>query len=560
MRNVRWLVAWGGLLLALGCGGDDNGGGTKPPPPSGEDLQVQGPVHWWNDQVFYEVFVRSFQDSDGDGVGDIQGLISRLDYLNDGNPATTDDLGVTALWLMPIVDSPSYHGYYATDYRNVNPDYGTNADFQELMSEAHARGMRVIVDYVMNHCSSQHPWFVAARAGDPQRRDWYRWSTSHPGYSGPWGQPVWHSSSGGYFYGLFWSGMPDLNYANPDVEEEMFDTATFWLQDMGADGFRLDAVKYMLEDGATLENIPATYDFWSRFRSHLDTVAPDAYAVGEAWDRTDIVLRYIDAGLHTCFEFDLASATVDAAESGAPGWLMYKVETVGEEFPFLQYATFLANHDQNRVRDQLGDVEGRNMVAASMLLTLPGVPYLYYGEETGMRGTKPDEDIRRPMQWTPGANAGFTTGSPWNSLNNDYVQWNVETLAADPGSLWNRYREMVQARVASAALRRGTYHTLKATNSSIYAFLRRFEGDAVVAVHNLRSGTVGGWTLSALASQLPAGDYDAVDLVTGEELNGVTIGTNGTLAGWGPQAVLLGYESLLVRLTPRPVPAANPAP
>ena len=160
------MFCWAACLLVVGCSDDEGGGSSDPPPPpSSGDLQAQGEVYWWNDQVFYEVFVRSFYDSDGDGIGDLQGLIAKLDYLNDGNPETTTDLGVTALWLMPVMESPSYHGYDATDYRTVEPDYGTNADFQQLMAEAHARGIRVIVDYVMNHCSNQHPWFTASQCG-----------------------------------------------------------------------------------------------------------------------------------------------------------------------------------------------------------------------------------------------------------------------------------------------------------------------------------------------------------------------------------------------------------
>ncbi|MBN1965655.1 MAG: alpha-amylase, partial [Anaerolineae bacterium] len=178
--------------------------------------EVAEALPWWNDRVFYEVFVRSFYDSDGDGIGDLRGLIERLDYLNDGDPATTDDLGITGIWLMPIAQSPSYHGYDVTDYYTIEEDYGTNADFLELMGAAHARGIVVIVDLVMNHTSSEHPWFVASAAGDPAYTDWYLWRDDNPGYVSPWGSPTWHlADNGRYYFGLFWSGMPDLNYMNP---------------------------------------------------------------------------------------------------------------------------------------------------------------------------------------------------------------------------------------------------------------------------------------------------------------------------------------------------------
>nr|MEE4269169.1 alpha-amylase family glycosyl hydrolase [Candidatus Krumholzibacteria bacterium] len=551
MRRFLGMTLLLALLTVAGCR-DNDGGGTAPPPPppSGGDLQEQGTTEWWNDQIFYEVFVRSFYDSDGDGIGDLQGLIAKLDYLNDGDPSTTTDLGVTALWLMPVAESPSYHGYDATDYRTIEPDYGTNADFQELMSEAHARGMKVIVDYVMNHCSNSHPWFTASNAGDGQYRSWFTWSSSNPGWSQPWGGgSVWHYGSSGFYYGVFWSGMPDLNYGNPAVEAEMFDTATFWLNTLGADGFRLDAVKYMVEEGAILENTASTYALWGRFRNHLDTVAPEAFTVGEAWDNTNVVLQYIDAGLHTCFEFDLASTTINAVNSSTTVGLSAKVTQVAEDFPFQQYATFLTNHDQNRIHEQLGRNVGRNKVAAAILLTTPGVPFLYYGEEVGMLGTKPDENIRRPMQWTAGTNAGFTTGSPWHALNSNAGSWNVETLEADAGSLWNHYRLVIQARAASPALRRGTYHTLGATNAGLFAFLRRYEDDAVIAVHNLGTGTVGSFSVSTSRSQLLPGNYTARDMLTGADLPPLTVGANGSIGSWAPVSYLTGNASVLARLT-----------
>ncbi|MEM9024449.1 MAG: alpha-amylase family glycosyl hydrolase, partial [Bacteroidota bacterium] len=195
----------------------------------------QQETFWWNDAVFYEIFVRSFQDSDGDGRGDFRGLIDRLDYLNDGDPTTTDDLGVTGIWLMPVQQSPSYHGYDATDYRTIENDYGTNQDFLDFMDAAHERGIRVIVDLVMNHSSSQHPWFLESVNPNSSRRDWYVWEDSNPGDIGPWGQTVWHQRNNDFFYGVFWSGMPDLNYATQEVKDEMFDIARFWLEDLNVD-------------------------------------------------------------------------------------------------------------------------------------------------------------------------------------------------------------------------------------------------------------------------------------------------------------------------------------
>ncbi len=226
-------------------------------PPVGLDGRLAtgtGGMPWWNDTIFYEVFVRSFYDSvpaagsGGDGIGDLNGLIQKLDYLNDGNPATTNDLGVSGIWLMPIMASPSYHGYDVSDYYKVNPDYGTNDDFKRLMQEAHKRGIYVIVDLVLNHTSSQHPWFIESRDPNSAKRDWYVWSKDKPEGTG------WHETPSGYYYGYFSDGMPDLNYKNPAVTEEMHKVTQFWLADMGADGFRLDAVKYLYEDGRVIES------------------------------------------------------------------------------------------------------------------------------------------------------------------------------------------------------------------------------------------------------------------------------------------------------------------
>ena len=188
-------------------------------------------------------------------------------------------------------------------------------------------------------------------------------------------------------------------------------------------------------------------------------------------------------------------------------------------------------------------------MAAAILLTAPGVPFLYYGEEVGMLGTKPDENIRRPMQWDAGTNAGFTTGTPWHALNSNAGQWNVETLAADPSSLWNHYRQLVQARAASPALRRGTYHTLNASSANLYPFLRRYQDDAVIAVHNLGVGTVGSFHVSASASQLDPGTYSAVNMFTGVTLPELTVGENGFIQSWAPVSFLTGNSSLLARLT-----------
>ena len=227
---------------------------------------------WWNDAVFYEIFVRSFYDSNADGVGDLQGIIQKLDYLNDGNPNTDTDLGVTALWLMPIFPSPSYHGYDVTDYRNIDEEYGTMNDFKALITAAHARGIKIVIDFVGNHTSDQHPWFTAS-ASNESKRDWYLWNSNKPSYNGPWGQEVWHERNSSYYYGVFWGGMPDLNYTNQEVTNEIKNTLRFWKEEVGVDGFRIDAVKHWIENGNQQENTAATLAWWRDlyiFKNSLD--------------------------------------------------------------------------------------------------------------------------------------------------------------------------------------------------------------------------------------------------------------------------------------------------
>ena len=454
---------------------------------------------WWNDRVFYEVFVRSFNDSDGDGIGDLNGLIEKLDYLNDGDPATTDDLGVTGIWLMPIMQSPSYHGYDTTDYYTVNQDYGTNEDFKRLIEEAHKRGIEVIVDLVLNHTSSEHPWFVES-AGDPAsaKRDWYRWSDKDDGSKAPWsgGGPVWHKKGDDYYFGLFWEGMPDLNYDNPEVTQEMENVTRFWLEEMGADGFRLDAIRHLVEEGQTYSNTPATHAWWKSFDDFVDSVDPQALTVGEIWDTTNAVAPYVrDDEVDLAFEFDLAQGILTSVQRREPQATSQEIAEMLAAFPPGQFATFLTNHDQGRVATQLYKDPAGNQLAATVLLTMPGVPFIYYGEEIGMTGGKPDEKIRTPMQWTSDATGGFTTGEPWEPLNADVKKVNVAAQEADSTSLLSHYRQLIGLRNEHAALRHGAFVPVDSSCPSTFAYMRHLpassaetqDGETVLVIVNFAS-------------------------------------------------------------------------
>ena len=515
------------ILLLLGslnaCKKDGGVTPTPPPPPppppppvTNVDTTTTIATGWWNDAVFYEVFVRSFYDANGDGNGDLNGLIQKLDYLNDGNPATTTDLGITALWLMPIMSSPSYHGYDVTDYRNVESDYGTNNDFKALVAAAHARGIKVIIDYVMNHTSDQHPWFTQSASGtaDPYR-SWYRWNATNPGGSGPWGQTVWHNRNSAWYYGLFWGGMPDLNYATAAVKTEMFDIAKFWLQDMNVDGFRLDAIKYIFENGNQLEDVPATFQFLQDFRTHYKSIKPEAVAVGEAWTSTDKIVPYVQNNrLDFCFEFDLASAIISSINNGSPAALSGKLNEVLASYRALQFGTFLTNHDQDRVMNLFSQDESKAKLAAGLLLTLPGIPFIYYGEEIGTTGAKPDENIRTPLQWNGTAAAGFSTGTPWRNPQADYALKNIAVSQANGTSLWHTYRSMIGIRNNQIALRRGTFVNLTSSATSVLGFMRKYRSQGVIVAANTSASAVTNLSLSMAAGSFPAGNYTLTEQLT----------------------------------------------
>lgn len=501
------------------------------PPSAGAQTDT---TYWWNDCVFYEVFVRSFKDSNGDGIGDLQGLIQQLDYLNDGDPSTTTDLGVGGIWLMPVNPSPSYHGYDITDYRNIESDYGSLADFSALIQAAHARGIRVVIDLVLNHSSSEHPWFVQSASGPSSpKRDWYIWESTNPGYTGPWGQQVWHLRNGAYYFGLFWGGMPDLNYWNPEVTNEMFDVSRFWLDTMQVDGFRLDAIKHLYENGTVMQDVPATFTFLRYFRQFTKGVSPDAMTVAEVWSATSQVAPYADGtGVDFCFEFDLGYATINAVNSGNPLYTINKMAEVVSSYRPLQYAPFLTNHDQDRVFTQFGQDVAKMKLAAAIYLTLPGIPFVYYGEEVGMTGSGSDPNKRTPMQWTAGTYAGFTTGVPWRAVNANYPTNNVAVMRADSTSLWQWYRRLIGLRNEHEALRRGDYTLLSGGGTTVHAFARRTQERIVVAVHNVGLSPVANPALTLASSALPPGVYRVRNLLTGAATPTVTLNAGGGFSSW----------------------------
>lgn len=526
------------LLSSTGCGGDSRNTPRAewlPAPRVVEAPPVAAPGldGWANGSVVYEIFVRSFADSNGDGKGDLQGLIARLDYLNDGDPTTSTDLGVDAVWLMPVFASPSYHGYDTSDYETVNPDYGTNADLDELIAAAHARGIKVLLDLVLNHTSSSHPWFVDAATGETAaHRDWYVWSPNDLGWPPPWnlnGASTWHGINGANYYGVFSGSMPDLNYRTQAVRDEVKRIAALWLE-RGIDGFRLDAARYLWENGSgsAAQDQPETHAFWKELAAHVRGVKPDATLVGEAWATGDVIANYygdttvVPGGdeLPLVFDFPLAAAMISAAGNGfVAAFTAALASSRRYDPPGATLVPFLANHDQTRVATLLGVDEGKRVSAAGLLLTLPGTPFIYYGEEVGLKnGTASGDTAKRsPMPWSaenPGG--GFTTGAAWYPFSPGRDTANVASETGDPASLLTVYRGLIRARHASGALARGDLQMLVSAGSGV-AWLRSTAVEKVLVAHN-----VGDTPLAVGPLEVAGTSIEVLWATTGARLTGGT--------------------------------------
>lgn len=541
---------------------------------------------WWNDAVFYHLFLRSFADAStgplaGDGIGDFQGLIERLDYLNDGNPATTTDLGVTGLWLMPIHPSPGYHGYEVDDYYAINPQHGSLDDFRRFMKEADRRGIRVILDLVLNHVSWKHPWFVDAST-NPQSpyRDWFIWTDTAPAWKGPWNQQVWWragsqpgsglrpvqpgDTDGPFYYGIFYLTMPDLNYRNPEASRAMLDVVRHWIEREGVAGYRLDAIRHLVEEGQVQENTQATHEWLREFhRVYKDAGRAaglgdgGAFTIGEVWAPSDQVAPYVGDQLDTCFEFDTSYAMVKAARDRDASDLIRVTRRVNELFPPNQFGRFLTNHDQNRIMSELRGDWGAMRVAADLLLLGPGVPFIYYGEEIGMTGVKPDENLRTPMQWSAAPHGGFTTGVPWRPANADADQKNVAAQSAAPGSLLNHYRTLIRLRREHPALAWGRTAVLDSDRPEVFAMLRtadlsevgRSGTQTVLVVINVGDRGVSDYGLTLPVSDLPRSvELRAREVLQGVVVSPLTTGVDGSVRGYRPIPRLEARSSYVVIL------------
>lgn len=494
---------------------------------------LSGNPLWYKHAIFYEVFVRAFADSNGDGIGDLPGLMSRLDYLQ--------DLGVDALWLLPISPSPLRdHGYDVSDYVGVHPDYGTLQDFRALVAEAHRRGLCIVVELIPNHTSDQHPWFLASR--DPHHpehakyRDWYVWSETNTRYADA--RIIFLDSEpsnwtfdpvrGAYYWHRFFHHQPDLNYDNPEVQRAMLRVVQFWI-DQGVNGIRVDAPPYLYErEGTNCENLPETHAYLKRLRAFVDAYAPGTLLLSEANQWPEDVRPYFGDGdeFHMNFHFPLMPRLFMALAKAD----RTPIEEVMARTPALpdicQWGTFLRCHDEltlemvtpeerefmwsfyapeprmrlnlgirRRLAPLLGGDRRKIELANAVLFALPGSPFLYYGDEIGMGDNIWLEDrsgVRTPMQWDASPNAGFST-APLDKLYAPvidadafgYQHVNVAAQRADAGSLWHTLRKLLSVRKEHHAFGLGNLEFLENANRAVLALAHTFEAETIVAVNNL---------------------------------------------------------------------------
>ncbi|NPV00661.1 MAG: alpha-amylase [Brevinematales bacterium] len=450
---------------------------------------------WWRDAVVYQVFVRSFKDSGSDGKGDLNGLISKLDYIT--------NTGFNAIWTLPVFNSPSTHGYDTIDYRAIEPDYGTMGDFDNYISQSHARGVKVILDMVINHTSGQNTWFTQSAANNVTYQDWYVWQNPMPpGWQYPWGGGSspdvwkWNSTRGAYYYAAFWDQMPDLNYDTPAVKAEIKDIAYFWIA-KGVDGFRLDAARYIIESGPYPQqaDTSGTKAWWREYRTALNSSNANFMTVGEVWTSENIVASYYDSGLglDMAFDFDFYYRLTEAIQSENASGFKNFINTHNNYAPWAFFAPFLDNHDNVIDNDRTMDVmEGsgkKAKLAAAMLMTSPGTPFVYYGTEIGMKKGSQGGDLakRTPMQWTSGANAGFTPGSPWTSIAGNTSIYSVSVQEPDTNSILNYYKWLIGIRKSEPAFARGQHISIDTGTDLAMAFICPGTNYTILVVANFSS-------------------------------------------------------------------------
>jgi maltose alpha-D-glucosyltransferase/alpha-amylase len=495
----------------------------------GAPSRVLANPQWYKTAVFYELYVRSFYDSNADGFGDFRGLLQKLDYL--------EWLGVDCLWLLPFFQSPLRDGGYdISDFYGILPEYGTLNDFREFLDAAHSKGMRVISDFVVNHTSDQHPWFQESRLPGSPKRDWYVWSDTDKRYEDAriifldteksnW---TWDEEAGAYYWHRFFSHQPDLNYDNEEVQEHVLAALRFWL-DLGLDGFRLDAVPYLYErEGTNCENLPETHQFLKRIRAEVDKGYDDIVLLAEANQWPEDVVPYFgdDDECHMAFHFPLMPRMFMAARRQVRYPMVEILERTPEIPSGAQWGIFLRNHDEltlemvtdeerdymyneyakdprmklnlgirRRLAPLLENSRDQGELFHAMLFSLPGSPVVYYGDEIGMGDNiyLGDRDgVRTPMQWNSDRNAGFSTADfaqLYLPVLLDpvygYQALNVEAEMRDQHSFLHWFRRLLDVRKHHPVFGLGSFEALHPDNPAIFAYVRTYGDDVVLCVNNL---------------------------------------------------------------------------
>lgn len=533
---------------------------------------------WWQEGIIYQIYPRSFSDSNGDGLGDLPGIYARLDYLA--------DLGIDAIWLSPFFPTPDADfGYDISNYVDVDPRFGTLKDFEDILAGAHQRGIRVILDLVLNHTSDQHPWFVeSAGSRDNPRRDWYIWrdpdTDGHvpTNWQAAFGGSAWEfdSRTGQYYLHSFLKQQPDVNWRNPEVRQAMLDVCTFWLN-LGVDGFRLDVFNAYFKDAEFRNNPkkfglrsfdrqvhihdmnqPEMIEFLQELRALLDAY-PDRYAVGETYITPLLAaMQFVgEDRLHAVFTFDYFDNLSFPWNSD---WILER--TTRRDKAFAEAGawptTVLGNHDQPRTASRYCKSEEDDrqaLIAMTMLMTFRGTPFLYYGEEIGMRDIslrrdeildppgrlywpvyKGRDGCRSPMQWSGESSAGFSTGQPWLKIHSNYVYRNVERQQADRRSLFHFTRSLICLRRKFEALRKGSFRAFFRSDTGVLAYERKYEDQRILVYLNFSGSTR---TVGFVADANPA---DAVMLLSSVERKEFYTSYN--------QFVLNPYEVLLLEVKP----------
>ena len=483
---------------------EEQGNDAEPAEPETADA-------WARNAVFYQIFVRSFYDGNGDGIGDFQGITKNIEYLK--------ELGVDAIWLMPMFESSTYHGYDVVDYYSVEQDYGTMEEFQELVDSCHENDIKIIVDFVVNHSSSYNEWFRDALSNpESEYRDYYLIQDTEPENMSMWWQD---EETGLYYYGHYDSIMPDFNYDNAAVHEKIKDVAGFWL-DKGIDGFRLDGSNNIDE-----ENESDTHAWWQEFTAYVKEKNPDAFIVGENWySNTQSIAPYY-GDMYSSFDFPLCNKIADMT-GGSQTDVVSILAGVHESYAaaaegsnglvsYFSDSTMIGNHDMDRIATRAGSQENARL-AAALLMTLPGTPFIYYGDELGQYGQSPDGNRREPFDWYASAEGeGMTVmkGTYFNDMVYTVAEDGIsyEEEAADENSMFNYYKKLIAIRKENPMLFYGKYETIGFCDGAYaYCVTDDSASDVLLIVHALREDV--SFTLESAGTDLLTGaEYAADDTV-----------------------------------------------